>query len=209
MQQIIKLFKSIDEFVFSKLDQLQNSNPYQSFFATIESNLDEQSRLIVEKILAIVLVFLPLLIALVFLLLNLNVRGKRETQLEILKHMKEYTQNYSLYSALSSRMKSAHPISNKNDLKARITQSLNRKNINATAISIGEIQTQDLTSSLSQSSGALKFSGLSTQALSGLMEILVSELRIKIHKIHITNKLVESTLNGRIDFYHFGTERNK
>lgn len=200
------LFFKIDKAIFDLVDKYQGGPTYQKFSDNLR-NLHEETRKILNYIFTLSAIAVPIFIVLILGLMNIF----KSHEIQVLE---EDFQTVQLILKKEDQVRQLHKlvvaqtiVTEKGQLESRIKTQLTGLGIDEKKIKISNFEVVNSRVSFNKSTGILKFSELSFQEFSNLVDKLVNVEKIIFNKIELIRDDQKSLLQGSLDFTYFSKNK--
>jgi hypothetical protein len=194
-----KLFKIIDQNLFSLTDQFKSSSTYQQILTPIES-LPDEVQTITNKSIAVLIPLIPIAVFIFVLIVNISKRNDLKNKI-VLTQM---VQKIDHLKNKQKQLENSHALPMNLTTKELLTNKINTMSTSSTIpsgkITISNYE-QNKIGELGQSLATLNFSGISTKQLTKFLRQAVMSNKMKIKSIDI--KKIQKLLKGELQIIYF------
>ncbi len=198
---IANLFKTIDNFLFQKIDIIIQQQFYTNLIDTL-GNLNDKSRRVMRELIGIVIVSIPVMIAVFIFILNMNLKNDIENKKEVLQLTNSIISKEKEYSRKSRFVFTNKRITTKNALNSSINSLLRKVKISPRNVTVKNFVNDDSTRII-RNTADLKFNQLSTNNIVDLIQKLVSTEKMKISSLTVKKDKKTKLLFGNIKINQF------
>lgn len=201
----LNIFKNLDQFLFSKLEKLQDHPEYQKIndaYAAAEERIQE----VVKALLAISIIAIPLLVISFFSMSNSSLRENLKLKEEIISMSHEYIQEQALIRSAESSILGRKTVLDQGELQTKITSVVNSSGVDSANIQVSNFEANDLKGNIIEARMNLKYTSLSNDNLFNLLSGLVNREKIKIDTLVINKNQATNLLDGLLTIYYFSKD---
>jgi hypothetical protein len=198
--------KSIDTFIFIKLDELSNLSEFQKVTDSY-SNLDENVQEVIKVILMALIVVIPLLFILIFSSLNSSAKKELDTKDQIITTANELIQKQSLINSAERKILAVNFVDNQSALQGQISSTLSMISVDSSKVKINNFDTEELEGLITKVKADLSFKGFSDQELFAMVNSMVSKLKIRIDEISIKKNETKNILDGIMTVHYYSKDK--
>jgi hypothetical protein len=198
--------KTIDTFIFLKLDELSNLSEFQKLTEAY-SNLEESIQELVKAILMAIIVLIPLLFIFLFSSINSSAKKELETKDQIITTANELIQKQSLINTEERKILAANFVDTQNALQSQISNTLSMISVDSTKVNINNFDTEELEGLITKVKADLAFKGFTDQELFAMVNSMVSKLKVRIDEISIKKNETRNILDGIMTVHYYSKDK--
>ena len=195
------VFKKIDEFVFSQVDNFKGSSSYQQIM-DLTSGLDDEAQRKANYAFSIFVVLLPILIIFFLIWQNVDVQKSLKTKRDIQVVTSEISSKIRRLKNVETNVIGPSIIASEGELQNALNGILKNLNIPADKIKISEFDVTESSTNLKRVSATINYSNFSLNQLTGFIGVLISKEKIIIPDFYIKKDATSELLTGKIKIYH-------
>lgn len=196
------IMKPVDRFIVENIDKLLATPEYQKLLDTYNS-WEEKFQSAFKGFLIFMIVLIPMIIVLIFWLLNSSAKSRLATTENIIETGNSIISTSTQVRSISNRF-FGKPISSKQNFERQLASSLPSQGVDASKILIGDFSLDEV-DGVNELRAELKFTGLSSQNLFGLFNTLTVRQKMKIDEINVKKNLKSNLLEGTLAVIHFSS----
>lgn len=171
MSKIGTVFKTMDEAIFKGIEDLKGRPELQKIFDEVNALPEEQQKMINHS-LSILAILAPLFLTFFVFWQNLSLKSDLETRQMILKEVAENSKKKNQLELTGRNIIGPGEITELPDLQRLVRSALASRGVTADNVTITDFDQSSAGEGLTQTTGTLNFSGLSTQELAALFQDL-------------------------------------
>ena len=202
----IQIMKTIDTFIFLKLDELSNLSEFQKLTETY-SNLEESIQELVKVVLMAIIVLIPLLFIFLFSSFNSSAKKELETKDQIITTANELIQKKSLINTEERKILATNFVDTQNALQSQISNTLSMISVDSTKVNINNFDTEELEGLITKVKADLAFKGFTDQELFAMVNSMVSKLKVRIDEISIKKNETRNILDGIMTVHYYSKDK--
>jgi hypothetical protein len=192
----MNFFKTMDEFLFDKIDSLKSSNTFEGIYQFFE-DLDERTARILKGIVTILFFLLPFFLSSYFFYENYLLRNKIEKKQLNLYHLSEFILKKKTLGELTRI--NIKRLDDENILRGYLKDFSLKKSYMPI---IESFKKENITDKFKKIDFRLKFSHIDSKILFDLIDFTKNTIGSVVKDISITRK--DDLLEGFLDFVSFG-----
>ena len=202
----LQIMKTIDTFIFFKLDELSNLSEFQKLTEAY-SNLEESIQELVKVVLMAIIVLIPLLFIFLFSSFNSSAKKELETKDQIITTANELIQKQSLINTEERKILAANFVDTQNALQSQISNTLSMISVDSTKVNINNFDTEELEGLITKVKADLAFKGFTDQELFAMVNSMVSKLKVRIDEISIKKNETRNILDGIMTVHYYSKDK--
>jgi len=202
----IQIMKTIDTFIFLKLDELSNLSEFQKLTETY-SNLEESIQELVKVVLMAIIILIPLLFIFLFFSFNSSAKKELETKDQIITTANELIQKKSLINTEERKILATNFVDTQNALQSQISNTLSMISVDSTKVNINNFDTEELEGLITKVKADLAFKGFTDQELFAMVNSMVSKLKVRIDEISIKKNETINILDGIMTVHYYSKDK--
>jgi hypothetical protein len=202
----IQIMKTIDTFIFLKLDELSNLSEFQKLTETY-SNLEESIQELVKVVLMAIIILIPLLFIFLFFSFNSSAKKELETKDQIITTANELIQKKSLINTEERKILATNFVDTQNALQSQISNTLSMISVDSTKVNINNFDTEELEGLITKVKADLAFKGFTDQELFAMVNSMVSKLKVRIDEISIKKNETRNILDGIMTVHYYSKDK--
>jgi hypothetical protein len=203
MNNIIKLFKKIDQFIFLKLDLFKNDSNFKKF-NDLKSNFNEDQQKMLSQILVFGIIFIPFIIAGFLSYGNYKIKKNIEIKTQILEQISQLNSNHETLNTTSSQYVSSSAYATREDLDNKLRNIFSAKGLDQSKISITDFNQISSRSTSSKIEATIHFENFGTQDFSIFLSTIVDAEKFKVQKVSLLKNKTNNLLQGDLTLVHIG-----
>lgn len=196
-------FMKIDQFVFTKLDQLKNDSNFQKLNDVLLNMNDEQQKTFMQ-VLVFTAIIVPYFMICLFWWSNSNIKNRVEIKNQIVEQISLLNGNKDTLNNISVKYLSTKGLQSKEEIENKIVNIASRYNINSNKIKLIDFFPISSTSTVAKTEAKIKFSDFGTMDFSNFMREIVDIEKFKILRVDLTKNIDNGLLQGTIEVRHVG-----
>ena len=191
----LDIMKSLDAFVFKKLEVLQANKEFQKIMDSY-SNLDEKPQELVKAFMALALVLAPAAVIALFFGMNSSLMGELESKKELLEVSQKIIQEKSGIQGAQRRFLGTTFISSMNDMQSLVSRAIGMAGIDPSKISVSNFNAVEQEGFITQATIDMKFTGLSSSEMFSLISALSERQKARFDEISVKKNAGNNLLDG-------------
>jgi hypothetical protein len=196
-------FIKIDQFIFSKIDQVKNDSSLLKVNDLLLNLSDDQQKIFIQ-VLVFGFILIPYLFLSIFWWSNSNIKSKLEVKNQILEQVGLLSGNRDTLSNISMKYLSTNGISSREEIENKIINIASRYNINSNKVRLLDFSPMSTSSTVTKIEAKIKFTDFGTLDFSNFMREIVEVEKFKIYKVVLNKNVDNSLLEGTIEIRHIG-----
>jgi len=201
MENSSSIFKKLDEYVFSQVENFKTSSTYQQFMDQFSSQ-DDSVQKYSNHVFAFLLVLIPIFLCLFFGYKNIKLGKALNIKRKIYISLGETSIKSKRLSLIEKRILGPRKITSQAELQDLLNAIIRSGGLKSDKIRILKASTSDLFTNLGRLTATIKFSGLSTPHLTNFLRDLIKKEKMVIPKLKINKNKVSELLEGEIQIHH-------
>jgi hypothetical protein len=201
-----QIMKTIDTFIFVKLDELSTLSEFQKITEAY-SGLEENIQEIVKALLMAIIVLIPLVFVFIFSSMNSSIKKELETKDKIIHNANELIQKKSLLSKEERNILATNFVDTQSALQGKISNTLSMISVDSTKVNINNFDTEELEGLITKVKADLSFKGFTDQELFAMVNSMVSKLKIRIDEISIKKNETRNILDGIMTVHYYSKDK--
>ncbi len=202
MGKIQNIFKSIDSFIFNKIDLMLDQPAWQQVADRFRL-LSENQQKYLNHIISLLLVMLPIVLVLFLSMLNYSASDALDMKKKIVETITTITDKKNEFNGLERDRLSRTSVNSKEDASKMLSTSLGRKGIDTSKITVKHFENQSSGTSVNISRIVFEFKNFSSADLSNTFSALADREKATIPSLKIRKDTKTNSLNGTIEITHY------
>lgn len=191
----LEMMKSLDGFVFKKLEDLQSNREFQKVLDSY-SNLDEKPQDLVKALMALALVLVPAAVIALFYGMNSSLVGELESKKELLEVSQKIIQEKSGIQGAQRRFLGTTFVSSMNDMQSLVSRAIGMAGIDPSKISVSNFNALEQEGFITQATIDMKFTGLSSSEMFSLISSLSERQKVRFDEVSVKKNAGNNLLDG-------------
>ena len=201
----IHIMKPIDKLVLQGVDKLSATNEYQRFME-IYNSWEDNLQSLFKAGMVFILFLIPSLVIMLFYFLHSSAKTDYSIALQIIQTAQNINSKSSQVERESRNYLGQNPITTKSIFERELSSTLPSRGVDTTKIQVGNFSINEI-NGMNETSGELKFRGLSSDNLFGFLNVLSLRLKMKIDEINIKKNTQTNLLEGTLSVLHYSKIR--
>lgn len=197
MKSIKNIFLIIDLFLFSKVEFLKESYPYQKYLELL-NNFHAETRSTLNQLIIVLFISLPLFLSLIFLIANMNYKSGVEQKRDILKTAQEIIDIKNGIQSSKSQILSKAILTPESTFEQKIKDIASQSKIKLTNVSVHDIKTTTVNNNYLETSAIIDISSLGLNDLTLFLQSLYLNHKIMIKEIRLKKDPTSQLLSGSL-----------
>lgn len=195
------VFKKVDEYVFSQVENFKSSSNYQQLLDLI-SGLDDESQKKINYILSILIVSLPLLIILFLGWQNIGVHKSLKLKRDIQVLTSEISSKIRRLKNIETNVLGPSILASEGELQNTLGMILRSLNLGLDKISTTKFEVFESSTNLKRISADINFTDFSLNQLTRFMGQIIEREKMIIPEFEIRKNPSTNLLIGKIKILH-------
>lgn len=201
----LEVFKKIDEFLFMKIDELQNNPEYQKI-ADSYSNLEENVQEFIKVSLMLLVTLIPLLVFWIFFSSNSSLKEDLHTREQVIQVSNELIQKKAIMTAQERKILGSSYVDSAGALKNKITSTISMSSIDTSKIRIQNFDSQELDGFITKVKSDISFKDLSSQDIFAILNSLTTRGKMRVDEISVRKSAGDGLLDGMLTVLYYSKE---
>lgn len=201
----LEVFKKIDEFLFMKIDELQNNPEYQKI-ADSYSNLEENVQEFIKVSLMLLVTLIPLLVFWIFFSSNSSLKEDLHTREQVIQVSNELIQKKAIMTAQERKILGSSFVDSAGALKNKITSTISMSSIDTSKIKIQNFDSQELDGFIIKVKSDISFKDLSSQDIFAILNSLTTRGKMRVDEISVRKSAGDGLLDGMLTVLYYSKE---
>jgi hypothetical protein len=201
----LEVFKKIDEFLFMKIDELQNNPEYQKIADTY-SNLEENVQEFIKVSLMLLVTLIPLLVFWIFFSSNSSLKKDLHTREQVIQVSNELIQKKAIMTAQERKILGSSYVDSAGALKNKITSTISMSSIDTSKIRIQNFDSQELDGFITKVKSDISFKDLSSQDIFAILNSLTTRGKMRVDEISVRKSAGDGLLDGMLTVLYYSKE---
>lgn len=201
----LEVFKKIDEFLFMKIDELQNNPEYQKI-ADSYSNLEENVQEFIKVSLMLLVTLIPLLVFWIFFSSNSSLKGDLHIREQVIQVSNELIQKKAIMTAQEKKILGSSYVDSAAALKNKITSTISMSSIDTSKIRIQNFDSQELDGFITKVKSDISFKDLSSQDIFAILNSLTTRGKMRVDEISVRKSAGDGLLDGMLTVLYYSKE---
>ena len=197
------ILKKIDEAIFKGIDNFISHPSLQESMDQFVS-LDEEIQKVINRIFAVLIAILPLIIFGFVVFNNYQANSRVEDKRMILNSISDFIDKNGESQKLQNDVLSKSTFSSKADVEKKIINSFPSSDLPPKALDFINFRQHNPTSNLTQTNLDIVLNGLTPALLTSLIDRLINREKIKIAHVQVEKDPKSGLLKGKLHVIHFG-----
>jgi len=196
-------FLKIDQFIFSKLDQLKSDSSVQKLNDIVLNLTDEQQK-IFSQVIVFGAILIPYIFIAVFFLFNHSIKNKISQKTSVIEQINLYKGNSRSLQSITDNYLNSTSIFSQGDLESRLINIASQYSIKPEKVQVVNFDMNNRSSSLASIHARIKFSNFGTNDFSNFMREIINTDKFKILSVDFLKNKQDDLLNGNIEISLLG-----
>lgn len=196
-------FIKIDQWIFSKLDQVKNDSSLGKVNDLLLNLTDDQQKIFIQSM-VFLFIFAPYFVVIFMWWSNSTIKSKLESKNQIIEQIALLNGNRDALTNASMKFLSSNGINSRDEIENKIVNIASRYNINSSKVHLIDFSPLSSTSTITKTEAKIKFNDFGTQDFANFMREIVDVEKFKIYKVDLNKNTNSSLLEGTIEVRHIG-----
>ncbi len=196
-------FLKLDQFIFSKIDQLKNDSGLLKLNDLLLNLTDDQQRIFIQ-VLVFSFILVPYFFLGIFWWSNHSIKSRLDFKNQIIDQIALLNGNRDTLSNVTNNYLSTNGINSRDEIEGKIINIASRYNINSNKIRLLDFSPISTSNTITKTEAKIKFTDFGTQDFSNFMRELVEIEKFKIYKVDLNKNIDNSLLEGTLEIRHMG-----
>lgn len=205
MAKEIEIFKKVDAFIFSKIDELQSHPEYQKI-ADAYSNLEENIQEAIKVSLMLLLTLVPLLVFWFFYSSNNSLKEDLSLKEQIITTANELIQKKAIITTHSRKILGPTFINSDGALKNKVSSLLSMASVDSSKIKVQNFDAIEEDGYITKVKSDLSFRDLTSQDIFAIFNTLTSKGKMRVDEVSIRKSSSDGLLDGMLTVFYYSKE---
>lgn len=196
-------FLKLDQFIFSKIDQLKNDSGLLKLNDLLLNLTDDQQRIFIQ-VLVFSFILVPYFFLGIFWWSNHSIKSRLDFKNQIIDQIALLNGNRDTLSNVTNNYLSTNGINSRDEIEGKIINIASRYNINSNKIRLLDFSPISTSNTITKTEAKIKFTDFGTQDFSNFMREIVEIEKFKIYKVDLNKNIDNSLLEGTLEIRHMG-----
>ncbi len=201
MNNGVSIFKKIDEFIFTQIENFKSSTSYQQIL-DLTSGLDDEGQKKVNYIFSILVVLFPIFIIFFLVWQNVDVQKSLKIKRDIQLITTEISAKVRRLKNIETNVIGPSIIASDGELQNTLNGILKPINIGMDKVTVSDLNVSESTTNLKRVSAVITFNNFSLNQLNKFLEALLDREKMVIPEILIKRDPTTELLTGNFKILH-------